>query len=721
MKKAMGWAVVATLCGGTAYGAEARDSIPANERAYGLNEVVVTATRAPLFLKDAPVLTRVISSQEIARSGLRNIQQVLESELAGVEFHQAGYGESMSFQGLDARYLLFLVDGERIAGETYGNIDYSRIPLNNIERIEIVRGASSVLYGSSAMGAVVNVITRTPDRPVRLVASGRYGGWYQKNRESVGGVENGSKLDIPNLNADLYTGFDFGKLKSQTTVSYIGTDAYMLFSRQGEVRRYDELMSLRPMPPTTEQNVTVRMPTDTLGLSVSGSRSVNLTQRFDYMLNEGWKFHTRGGYYRRSRFGFPESQNTGTAEGVYTWEAYDTYNFQAGAEYRPNSLHHFRLTYNADLYGRRMDSLQYAVPKQRHWVQNPRLIWTLSDGHHAERNRLIAGVEHLNEQLNYDLSRYGYNDRRSLNTTSLYVQDEYAPLRRIRFTAGARADYSDRFEWHFTPSLSVKYSAGSHSAGGPYHFRLNYSEGYRNPTLKELYMNFLIPNGGAMHIIGNPDLKPEYNRYVSLSGEYLNGFTHLSVSAYTSWFRNKIDAMIIGEASINSDLVYANIDKSRFSGIEVMAKTRFFRGFFATANYNYVHQTEEAPQASQQYIYVSPHTATLQLDYRFDWAGRDLGVRLSGRYIGEKEYKVGYQAPFTLPDQPGKMFRGDYYWATHEAYTLWDLTASTGLTRNLQLQAGVNNLFDYRAPVVNFNACMSPGRNAFVKMIFTFE
>ncbi|MDL2230324.1 TonB-dependent receptor [Alistipes sp. OttesenSCG-928-L06] len=721
MMRTAGLLALLAVCTGSIHGVEKSGDLAQGAdtlaRHYDLNEVVVTATRTPLSIKETPVLTRVISAREIERSGLKNIQEVLETELAGVEFHQTGYGESISFQGLDARYLLFLVDGERVAGETYGNIDYGRIPLNNVERIEIVRGASSVLYGSNAMGAVVNIITKTPDRPVRIVASGRIGTNYEKNDERIDGLKMGSKLDIPNINADLYAGFDFGQLKSQTTVSYIGTDAYMLFSEEAEVRHYDRLQVIdrTSMPPKSEfrEDVTLTVPIDTLGLSINGSRSVNLTQRLDYRFDPRWNAYVVGGYYQRSRYGFPQSQNTGEADGVYTWETYHTYNLQGGVEFNPNDRHRIALTYNTDRYEREMDSLQYSVPKQKHSLQNPRLLWT---GRLGAYNRMTAGLEYTNEKLNYDLSSFGYTDRRDLNTASAYVQDELTTNTPLSFTAGVRADYSDRFDWNFIPKVSAKYSVGNCSA------RVNYSEGYRNPTLKELYMKFLIPNGGSMHIVGNPDLKPEYNRYLSLAAEYLIGFTHISVSGYMSWFRDKIDAVVEGELSQNSDLVYRNIDKSRFSGIEVMAKARLFSGFFVTANYNYVHQTEDAPDASsQQYVYVSPHTATLQLDYRFNCGWRDFGVRLSGRYIGEKEYKVGYQAPFTLPGEPGKLFRGDSYTATHEAYTLWDLTASAQLTRHLTLQCGVNNLFDYQAPVINFNSCMSPGRNGFAKLIFTFE
>ena len=108
-----------------------------------MNEVVVTATRTPLPLKNTPVITRVITSRDIERSGAVTLQQALERELAGVEFHQAGYGSSLSFQGLDSRYVLFLLDGERIPGETYGNIDYSRSAFDRVAH----RGGARCLVG----------------------------------------------------------------------------------------------------------------------------------------------------------------------------------------------------------------------------------------------------------------------------------------------------------------------------------------------------------------------------------------------------------------------------------------------------------------------------------------------------------------------------------------------------------------------------------------------
>ena len=203
------WAIAFTATGAPSEPVPSGDSL-----AYGMDEVVVTATRTPLPLKRTPVITRVISARDIERSGAVTLQQALERELAGIEFHQAGYGTSLSFQGLDSRYVLFLLDGERMAGETYGNIDFSRIPLSSVARIEVVRGASSVLYGSNAMGAVINIITREPRKKVEVGASVRYGTPFQRNGgDSLAGKATASdsrtyrnRLYLPNLNADLSLG-----------------------------------------------------------------------------------------------------------------------------------------------------------------------------------------------------------------------------------------------------------------------------------------------------------------------------------------------------------------------------------------------------------------------------------------------------------------------------------------------------------------------------------
>lgn len=111
-------------------------------------EVVVTATKSERTIKDVPVLTQVINARQMLNLGIDNVPDALQNMVPGLDVSQFGTRTSISMQGMDAKYVLFLVDGERIAGEINGDIDYSMFNMENIEKIEVIKGASSSLYGS---------------------------------------------------------------------------------------------------------------------------------------------------------------------------------------------------------------------------------------------------------------------------------------------------------------------------------------------------------------------------------------------------------------------------------------------------------------------------------------------------------------------------------------------------------------------------------------------
>ena len=116
-----------------------------------LNEVIVTATRAQRNLKNVPITVQVVTAEDIRKSQATDFQSFLETEFAGINFTYDGGMPNINMMGFGGKYVLFLIDGERMAGETFDNIDYNRIDLDNIERIEIIKGASSSLYGSNAL------------------------------------------------------------------------------------------------------------------------------------------------------------------------------------------------------------------------------------------------------------------------------------------------------------------------------------------------------------------------------------------------------------------------------------------------------------------------------------------------------------------------------------------------------------------------------------------
>lgn len=141
-----------------------------------LETVVVTATRTPKLLKDTPVVTRVMTSKDITRSGKQDIAGLLEQQMPGVEFSLGmAQNPQINMSGFGGGGILFLLDGERISGETLDNPDYARLNLQNVERVEIVKGAASSLYGSNATGGVVNIISGSPKYGSHLKLNGRYG------------------------------------------------------------------------------------------------------------------------------------------------------------------------------------------------------------------------------------------------------------------------------------------------------------------------------------------------------------------------------------------------------------------------------------------------------------------------------------------------------------------------------------------------------------------
>lgn len=168
-----------------------------------LDELVVTATRTPKSIKDVPVVTRLISSDEIKKSGSANIKELLTDALPGLEFSYAMSQEtSLNLGGFGGSAVLFLVDGERLAGETMDNVDYSRLNLENVGRVEIVKGAASALFGANAVGGVVNLITKNNSGQWGASVNSRYA---QEGNEWLAGG---------NVN------FNQGKWNSSTAIQY---------------------------------------------------------------------------------------------------------------------------------------------------------------------------------------------------------------------------------------------------------------------------------------------------------------------------------------------------------------------------------------------------------------------------------------------------------------------------------------------------------------------
>ena len=224
---------------------------------YYLNDVVVTGTRTPKLLKDTPIQTRLITSADIEEVDATNAEDLLQQEMPGVEFSYAmNQLKHMNLCGFGGQGILFLVDGERLAGETMDDVDFTRLNMANVERIEIVKGAASALYGSNAGGGVINIITKEGKEPWTLNLNGRLA---RHNERRFGGSY----------------GVNGTRLKNMLNVNHTFMDNFDVHNA--------------PNPATQ------------VVATVYGDRTWNIKDRLTFLLNDRMKLIGRAGYFFREQ------------------------------------------------------------------------------------------------------------------------------------------------------------------------------------------------------------------------------------------------------------------------------------------------------------------------------------------------------------------------------------------------------------------------------------
>lgn len=363
------------------------------ETSVDLNAVVVTGTRTEKSLSNTPVLTQSVGIRELVSRDATDITQALEMVVPGMEFASTAAGKSLTLQGIDPQYTVFLVDGERIAGDTYGDIDYSRINMADVERIEVVKGAGSTLYGSNALGGVVNIITRTPSEAARHSASARFSGYNTQNYQ-------------------LSSGMKWGRISSQTSVVMDKTEGYDLL--KGNTYRTQERED-----------------------------AVVVNQKLRYTFSP--EFLVEG------KLSYMDKNHDNTAEQLYdrnnrnlTWGA--------RATWFPGFKNDLTLSWHSDHYELfnkiTPDSL---VNDYDNRYNSARL---LGNFRLAEWNLLTVGTEFIQETLT--AARNNIAEKNNSDYI-LFAQEDLQATDNLNFTGGFRAHHNSLYGWHFTPQVSAMY------------------------------------------------------------------------------------------------------------------------------------------------------------------------------------------------------------------------------------------------------------------------
>lgn len=396
------------------------------EKILNIGEVVVTGTRTEKRLSEAPVLTTVVRDREIQKSGAVSTLEALQDNIPGIVSEPNGMGNNLRIKGLNSRYILFLVDGERMVSEgAGGNVNLDQIDANNIQRIEMINGAASSLYGSNAVGAVINIITKEPvhkfEAGANLIAES-YNTWK-------------TKIDA---------GANLGKFKTRINAFRHSSDGFGGDGDGAYAAKYQDWGGDLK-----------------LGYSPTERIDLNITGR----------------YFRHETFNPAGSLNSAHP---LTHTASIGFN---GGYLSSDKRNNLRVSVNFDKYFDTdyLEKLSSTKTNNTASYISSRILNTFKP---IDKWEIVAGTEYNHEE-NYAAKSLGTTPTsKTLDDINLFGQVQYTPWKSFDVIAGARYTYNTQFRSAFTPKLSLMYRLKGFT------FRGGIGTAFRAPSIKELYYDF---------------------------------------------------------------------------------------------------------------------------------------------------------------------------------------------------------------------------------------
>ncbi len=469
-------------------------------RIYTLNPVVVTGSGHHQRLKSTATPVHVLSRQEIKEQGITTFDGALTRMMPQVSMAPNSMGTFLRLNGLGNKYILILINGQKLTGDISNNVDLNRINMARVKRIEVLDGAASSLYGSDAIAGVINIITDQPTRDLASVTSDtRVSGHGQLTE---------------NIALDIYKN---------------GFGSYTSFSRdQADSYRINDVEYVKGSETETQP---------TIAPFFTGYRSNLVGQKFTYAPNEHLALNA-GIDYSYKITDRPNTRKDITGGTDYEMR-YKGLRWNVGGIYKFTSRNSLQADFTVDRfrYGKQYDvaTKTYSIDdyvqskKQRSMEGQLKAILGL-----MKNSTTIFGADWRKDYLTASSGNINQN----AYTAAAFAQHEMLFFDRLTATVGLRLTYHETFNWHLTPKATLMYAPGN------FRLRATYSAGFRAPGLDELYYHYFSVNRGKAQIIfGNKDLKPEKSNYFSLNAEYRSNILAVSVTG----FMNRINDMVIRE------------------------------------------------------------------------------------------------------------------------------------------------------------------------------
>lgn len=541
---------------------------------YSFDEVVVTATRTENDVKKVPASTQVITQEDIKRGGATSVRNAL-SMYANI-FQKSkvrGGGHDIIIRGMETKHSLVMVNGRRISNEADANglgnaMSLDRININDVEKIEIVRGPSSALYGSEAMGGVLNIITKPSKEQTLLTGlehtSEDTSHWWHADTGRIGNFSmtldarfnkiNRSMLDTATESDPYGTAQTYNASLNYYVNDHSYVNAYMDYYSQ-HLKTDMGTPAMKPITLTTSS-----------GMSLSGQAML-----------EG----TGSKAFKQKNYGI--SWNGKTDKNDWQIQAYmSKFNWSTTSNTKVlGSIPPAGMAGMFNYLLQKKNTYDFNHDEHNMWAIEGRDSLRVNDHH-----RVTFGAEYVKDKVAgtglgsngdgvHSITENGktkLSSEKTLSSYAAYLQDEIE-YGKWFIVPAIRYDHHSAYGSHTSPKIGVTYNATDH-----FRIKANYGDGFKAPSVSQLYydLDMEMGRGNWVHLTGNPNLKPEKSKSWDLGVEAEFGKGYGSLTYFDNDVDNLIASIPKGKDSNGHNLHrYENVNKARIKGLENTLGYRF--------------------------------------------------------------------------------------------------------------------------------------------------
>ncbi|CDU12731.1 Conserved hypothetical receptor [Vibrio coralliirubri] len=630
-------------------------NVLAQEEAQATDEqMVVTATRTEMALKQAPASMSVITAQDIEDSpGITLADIVAESTSVESDFDSTRAGRQMiSIRGMDSDYTLIMVNGRRLSSASAiirGNdFDLSTIPADSIERVEIIRGPMSALYGSDGMGGTINIITKAPENDWSSTLSMDSSSPMDGNggqEQSVGFNTSGALIE--------------DELFARVSVNQTSRNAWQPYSgyRTDKVDGQDVV--------TNRSDITALEERDTLSLLASLSWHATDNQTIDF------------------DFGYSDDERDSLAESLTSVMDSDTRVVRQSQAITHSGFWSWGDTQVR--YSRENVTDHDAADSDEIYSSD---IEELTQIVEASATTYLGDSHTVTFGMDYQLSELTNKENLSSGSSeayqgALFVQDQWLMTDQLTATIGGRLDKHELYGEEFSPRVYLV-----HQTTNDLIIKGGVGKAFKAPTLTQNQTDYTVEScKGVCDLYGNEDLKPE----TSLNYEIAAIYSQPRWNVEGALFRNEINDLIDRDETycenggvfesgsgcrvgpgpndyVNGKRTYTNVSEAVVQGAELTGQFQITDEWGLSGNYTFLDTEDKS--TGEELLERYKHSGLVKLNWSPTY---DLSTFVSARYRGERQIESDL---------------------TQDAYTTLNLGAVYNVNASVRLRAGITNLTD---------------------------